>query len=54
MRTIGLTREGIFSVENMAFKVLRNNEKLSMLSFLKNMSYDKLMSVDRLVKIRSK
>jgi predicted nucleotidyltransferase len=52
MRTVGLTRDGVFSVENMAFKALRNNEKLSILSFLKNVSYDKLMGVEKLVKIR--
>ena len=51
MRSIGLAGEGIYSVENMAFKALRNNDKLSLLSFLKTSSYDKLMGVSRLVKI---
>lgn len=54
MRTVGLTRDGVFSVENMAFKALRNNEKLSVLSFLKNASYDKLMGVEKLVSIKRK
>ena len=51
MRTSGLSKEGVFSVENITFKVLRNNEKLSLLSFLKNMSYDKMMSINKIVKI---
>ena len=34
MRKAGLTRDGIFSIENMAFKVLRNNEKLSLLGYV--------------------
>jgi len=51
MRTSGLSREGVFSVENMTFKVLRNNEKLSLLSFLKNASYDKMMSIDKIIKV---
>jgi predicted nucleotidyltransferase len=52
MRKAGLTRDGVFSVENMAFKVLRNNEKLSLLGFLKNASYDKIMGVNKLTKIK--
>ena len=52
MRSSGLSGEGVYSVENMAFKVLRNNEKLSLLSFLKTSSYDKLMGISDLVKIR--
>ena len=51
MRTSGLSKDGVFSVENTTFKVLRNNEKLSLLSFLKNMSYDKMMSINKIVKI---
>tara|TARA_B100000941_G_C28462816_1_gene531746 strand:- start:386 stop:1225 length:840 start_codon:yes stop_codon:yes gene_type:complete len=44
MRQSGLNDEGIYSAENMAFKLLRNNMDLEKLSNLKNNSYDKLMS----------
>ena len=54
MRMVGLAQEGVFSTENLAFKVLRNNEKLSTLSFLKNMSYDKIMGLNKLTKIKVK
>ena len=53
MRSIGLSGDGVYSVENMAFKVLRYNEKLSLLTFLKTSSYDKLMGITNLVKVRS-
>ncbi len=52
MRKIGLSGEGVYSVENLAFKVLRNNDKLSLLSFLKTSSYDKLMSIGNLVRVK--
>jgi hypothetical protein len=44
MRQSGLSREGIYSAENLAFKILRNNGVLEILSTLKTLSYDKLMS----------
>ena len=44
MRQSGLSKEGIYSPENLAFKILRNNGLLEILSTLKNLSYDKLMS----------
>ena len=44
MRRAGLERSGEFSVENLAFKVLRRNGYLEKLSNLKHMAYDKLMS----------
>jgi len=44
MRSSGLSKEGIYSPENLAFKILRNNGLLEILSTLKNLSYDKLMS----------
>ena len=44
MRQSGLSKEGIYSAENLAFKILRNNGILEILSTLKNLSYDKLMS----------
>ena len=53
MRSIGLSGEGVYSVENLAFKVLRNNDKLSLLSFLKTSSYDKLKGISKLVKVKS-
>ena len=46
MRQSGLDSEkGIYSVKNVAFKVLRRNGYLEKLSSLKNKSYDKLMSL---------
>ena len=45
MRRIGLDREGIYSPENLSFKVLRNDGYLQKLSSLKIMSYDKMMSL---------
>jgi predicted nucleotidyltransferase len=44
MRQSGLAKEGIYSPENLAFKILRNNGILEILSSLKTLSYDKLMS----------
>ena len=44
MRQSGLDKEGIYSPENLAFKILRNNGILEILSTLKSLSYDKLMS----------
>ena len=44
MRTSGLSREGYYSVENLAFKILRNNGLLQVLSTLKTLSYDKMYS----------
>jgi len=44
-RQSGLEREGAFSPENIAFKVLRRNEYLGILSALKGASYDKKMSI---------
>ncbi|HAI38995.1 MAG TPA: hypothetical protein DCM40_13170 [Maribacter sp.] len=45
MRTTGLAKEGIYSPENLAFKILRNANLLNKLSSLKVQSYDKIMSV---------
>ncbi len=53
MRSIGLSGDGVYSVENLAFKVLRNNDKLSLLSFLKTSSYDTLKGISKLVKVKS-
>jgi hypothetical protein len=45
LRSSGLEREGIYSAENLAFKILRNERYLERLSSLKIMSYDLMMSV---------
>ena len=44
-RRSGLDRAGIFSAENITFKILRRNGYLSRLSALKTAAYDELMSV---------
>lgn len=46
MRRSGLDKEGIFSPENLAFKMLRNSGYLEKLSSLKIEAYDKMMSLD--------
>jgi len=45
-RRIGLQTDGLNSIENLTFKVLRRNDYLKKLSSLKVLSYDKLMSVN--------
>ena len=45
MRTSGLSDDGYYSAENLAFKILRNNGLLEILSTLKTLSYDKMMSI---------
>ena len=44
-RRTGLDRAGVYSAENVAFKVLRRNGYLSRLAALKTTAYDNLMSV---------
>ena len=44
-RRSGLDRAGVFSPENVAFKILRRNGYLSRLAALKTTAYDKLMSI---------
>ena len=44
MRSSGLKDEGIYSIENLAFKILRNSGYLEKLSNLRHLSYDKKMS----------
>ena len=46
MRSAGLAEDGIYSPENLAFKVLRNEGYLDKLSSLKIQSYDKMMSLN--------
>lgn len=45
MRSAGLSEEGIYSPENLAFKMLRNSGYLEKLSSSKVLSYDKMMSL---------
>ena len=45
MRKTGLEGAGQYSVENLAFKVLRRSEELGRLAKLKTKAYDELMSV---------
>jgi predicted nucleotidyltransferase len=45
MRKAGLDREGIYSPENLAFKMLRNAGYLQKISSLKIKSYDNMMSL---------
>ena len=47
MRKSGLVDEGIYSVENLAFKMLRMNEDLERLTSLQHLSYDKMMSMPK-------
>ena len=44
-RQSGLEREGAYSAENIAFKVLRRNGSLAKLSALKDRAYDKKMAI---------
>ena len=46
LRKIGLSKEdGVYSVENLAFKTLRRSMELERLSTLKNKAYDRQMSI---------
>ena len=45
-RQSGLEGKGAFSVENLAFKLLRRNDYLKKLSSLRILAYDKLMSIN--------
>ena len=45
MRQLGLSDQGIYSPENLAFKMLRNAGYLEKLTALKIEAYDKMMSV---------
>ena len=46
MRQSGLDKEGIYSPENLAFKMLRNSGYLGRLSELKIKSYDQMLSLN--------
>ena len=47
MRSAGLEDEGIYSIENLAFKLLRNSGQISKLMILGNDSYDYMMGYDK-------
>jgi hypothetical protein len=46
MRQIGLESDGVYSVENLAFKLLRRSGALEKLSDMKNNAYDEMYSID--------
>ena len=46
MRQIGLENDGVYSVENLAFKLLRRSGALEKLSNMKNDAYDEMYSID--------
>ena len=48
LRAAGLSREGVYSPENLAFKMLRNSNYLEKLSNIKIDSYDKMMSIQEM------
>ena len=57
MRSAGLEDEGIYSIENLAFKLLRNSGQISKLMTLGNDSYDKMMGFgkkDKKIRIKVK
>jgi predicted nucleotidyltransferase len=47
MRRSGLSREGIYSVENLAFKVLRRSNHLGLINDIIDQSYDRIMSLHK-------
>ena len=50
MRQSGLERGGEFSVENLAFKALRRSPFIAMISKMKDDAYDKLMTMEGVLK----
>ena len=57
MRSAGLEDEGIYSIENLAFKLLRNSGQISKLMTLGNDSYDNMMGhgqKDKKIRIKVK
>ena len=47
MRIAGLEDEGVYSAENLAFKMLRNNDEIKELMSLRTTSYDMMMSISQ-------
>tara|TARA_R110002096_G_scaffold204826_1_gene390457 strand:- start:1829 stop:2704 length:876 start_codon:yes stop_codon:yes gene_type:complete len=54
MRSAGLEADGIYSIENLAFKLLRNSGQISKLMNLSNDSYDSSMSMTQKDSIKIK
>ena len=54
MRQTGLDREGEYSYENIAFKVLRRMEFLDKLSELETLAYDKSLTLDESIRFLKK
>jgi DNA repair protein RadC len=52
MRSTGLEEEGIYSVENLAFKLLRNSGQIGKLMSFQSDSYDKSLGYGQKNKIR--
>jgi DNA repair protein RadC len=52
MRSTGLEEEGIYSVENLAFKLLRNSGQIGKLMNFQSDSYDKSLGYGQKNKIR--
>ena len=52
MRSAGLEKDGIYSIENLAFKLLRNSGQMAKLMNLGSDSYDKVMSMGKKNKIK--
>ena len=50
MRQSGLERGGEFSVENLAFKALRRSPFIAMISKMKDDAYDKIMTMENILK----
>ncbi len=46
LRASGLERDGIYSIENLAFKLLRNSEQIDKIHSLATQAYDNMMSID--------
>ena len=45
LRKSGLEREGIYSIENLAFKLLRNSQQIDKLHDVRTKAYDEMMSI---------
>ena len=54
LRSAGLEDDGIYSVENLAFKLIRNSGKMAILMDLRNKSYDMAMSLGKIPTIKVK
>ena len=53
MRQIGLEKGGVYSAENLAFKIVRRNGYLKKLNDIKNKAYDKNFSLPEEAKLKS-